>query len=322
MISDFGEARCYEGKQAAITMRHRGTEHYQSPEMLKMRTNPAGDFDRRQTEKGAGFPCDVWSLGCLLFEMITGEVLQFETVFMKFYYRVTGNNIPVIDDAKARLLHKSYRSEIIGLLEFILVRDQNWRPSIGRIIERVDEILSKNVLPAFQSMSTMHPLEENIETVKEKPTLREGLCLRPGITDLTERVSVCLGADVFEILNTTFMQEHGVKSILFTKDEGGDEVKHSGQDDVVLGLCSRMNIEGVFLVDLTNALRDDEMLVRDLGLEKQKGEALDGCNKLGRVVICGHQCSLSLVDFTVMVLNKLERMSNFEALLTIKREGL
>ncbi|GMH32316.1 hypothetical protein BSKO_00150 [Bryopsis sp. KO-2023] len=322
VISDFGEARCYEGKQAAATGRHRGTEQYQSPEMLKLRPNSSGDFDRRQTEKGAGFPCDVWALGCLLYEMITGEVLQLETVFMKFYCRVTGSGVPVIDEAKARLLHESYRSEIIQLLEFILVRDQNWRPSIARVIERVDEILNKNTLPAFEPMHNTLGLKTAADCSKEKAVFRDGLSLGLGMTDLTERVSVFLGSDMHKVLDSTFLLRNGVSTILLTKDERCGENGGGVSENVVLGMCSRMNIEGVFLVDLAKDEWDGEMsgMKKNMGLEK-KLVGMDE-SKQGRVLICGSRWCVGLVDFTVMVLNKLEGMSNFDALLTIKREGL
>lgn len=81
----------------------RGTEYLQSPEMLDMGTAKPNDYDRRRLS-GAGPPSDVWGLGCLLFELVTGEMLQYDVEWMRFYARVMKESMPLIDDSKARFV--------------------------------------------------------------------------------------------------------------------------------------------------------------------------------------------------------------------------
>ncbi len=48
----------------------------------------AATFDRR-ARKGANSASDIWSLGCLFFELLTGEFLFYDDDWVKFFLRVT-----------------------------------------------------------------------------------------------------------------------------------------------------------------------------------------------------------------------------------------
>ena len=69
--------------------RNRGTECIRAPEMLLM----SGSSVKGEPEahaRHAGAPCDVWALGCLLYELVAGSVLfPSEPDWSKFYLTVT-----------------------------------------------------------------------------------------------------------------------------------------------------------------------------------------------------------------------------------------
>ena len=75
----------------ASICRNRGTEYIKSPEMLKCAladNKGRSDYDRRKNE-GAGAASDVWSLGCLLFELVAGHFLFFDPDWICFFMRIT-----------------------------------------------------------------------------------------------------------------------------------------------------------------------------------------------------------------------------------------
>ena len=110
VLGDFGESKMWLGglhdAEGAHTARPRGTDFMKSPEMLanghmvlqKGREN----FDRRK-HSGAGMPSDMWSLGCLLYQLVFGEMLFFDPDYMRFLQRLTFGGDAMPPSAAANL---------------------------------------------------------------------------------------------------------------------------------------------------------------------------------------------------------------------------
>lgn len=138
-LADFGESICYKNEASSFTMFNKGTEWIKSPEMLSIAINASVNnpaFDRRR-QVGAGPASDVWSIGCLFYELLTGEFLFVDTDWSRFFTRVTDPKEALITPQCMKKLPKDMRFS--AFIEFVLQRTVGRRPSLSQVIAKFDE---------------------------------------------------------------------------------------------------------------------------------------------------------------------------------------
>jgi len=129
-------------EQDEYCIRSRGTNVFKSPEMLandQVRIE-SDNYDRRK-KQGTTRASDIWSIGCLFYELLTGKLLfpEIDEDYCGFTIVVNHTPFSEIFTLKKReeLNNNTY---LIDLLKFFMVCDQKYRPNIDRIIERYDHV--------------------------------------------------------------------------------------------------------------------------------------------------------------------------------------
>jgi len=138
VLSDFGEAMLTENAKRGL-QRSRGTQAFMSPEMLV--SGSGGKC------AAPGIQSDTWSLGCLLFELITGESLFDDSDYCEFHTRLTTTSRTLIDASKVELIPEEIREPVLICLSYLLVRNPSLRAPLHAVAEWVEHLLSTNALP-------------------------------------------------------------------------------------------------------------------------------------------------------------------------------
>jgi serine/threonine protein kinase len=116
---------------------------------------------------------DIWSLGCLFYELLTGKFLfeEIETDYFGFMYKANTLSISELltNEKLKELNHNQY---LIDFLKFMLVKDQNHRPNIETIMNRFEHVhaLLVNIggtVNASQNLLTKRSFGGNIENSLE-----------------------------------------------------------------------------------------------------------------------------------------------------------
>ena len=111
------------------------------------------NYDRLK-KVGAGPASDVWSIGCLFFELIAGEFLFIDTDWSRFFLRITNPEEPILTEEKLNMLPNDPRYKTF--IEFVLQRNVTRRPNLQQVINKFDEIFpdaSQASLPIIEKKS-------------------------------------------------------------------------------------------------------------------------------------------------------------------------
>jgi hypothetical protein len=122
VMADFGESKLFHAEVAAFSARNRGTEYIKSPEMLTVSSalqKSRATYDRRK-HQGAGRPSDVWSVGCMLYELVTSQFLFYDPDWIRFFVRLTQPEQQLLPDE--RMAQVDGLAVVREFTEYTLVR--------------------------------------------------------------------------------------------------------------------------------------------------------------------------------------------------------
>lgn len=139
-LADFGECKMFSDDKDELDQRARGMEYCRPPEMLQLNYNTRKDLDKydRRKQVGTNRLSDIWSAGCLFFELLTGEYLFYDPNYSLFLQRVTKSTEPLFQPDKLEMINNNIY--LIDFMKYILVRDPRLRPSIDNVVKRFEHV--------------------------------------------------------------------------------------------------------------------------------------------------------------------------------------
>ena len=171
-LADFGVARLSEGTRMTRSGTQVGTPYYMSPEA----------WEGKQLDAQA----DIWSLGALLFEMLSGQIPFSGDTPLTVMNKIFTSELPDL-----KKLRKDVPSDLVKIVKHMMKRDKGERYKTMRQVavglESGEEvIIQKPVTPSIVSSGSILASDSTINTAASVPATtksRADSCkaLRPGL---------------------------------------------------------------------------------------------------------------------------------------------
>lgn len=146
LVRAYGDARI---------LRAHGTEAVQPPEVLLGASANAG------LANAVGPPADVWALGCLFYELLTGAKLFEDTIatdWPLFFVTLTNEHAPLPPEAALDPLRDLANADaVVALLETALRRDPAARDTAAQLARNADLLADDAPLVLQQQQQQQQP---------------------------------------------------------------------------------------------------------------------------------------------------------------------
>lgn len=116
-----------------------GTPNYMAPETLRILANPAPSLENRRVKFGK--PSDMWSLGCILYQMIYGRQPFAHVQGLAAKLMAINEPQHAIEFAEEGLGGVKVPAAYLRTMRMCLSRDANKRPTVDQLLEKGDGLL-------------------------------------------------------------------------------------------------------------------------------------------------------------------------------------